>query len=33
MRRPVVCTRDSDQALTTAKAVLAWVEQLDQPHG
>ncbi|MCX5949043.1 MAG: HEPN domain-containing protein [Cyanobacteria bacterium] len=25
--------RDSDQALTTAKAVLAWVEQLDQPHG
>jgi HEPN domain-containing protein len=25
--------RDSDQALSTAKAVLAWVEQLDQPHG
>ena len=25
--------RDSDQALTTAKAVLAWVEQLDQSPG
>ena len=25
--------RDSDQALTTAEAVLIWVEQLDQPHG
>jgi HEPN domain-containing protein len=25
--------RDSDQALSTAKAVLSWVEQLDQPHG
>ena len=25
--------RDSDQALTTAKAVLNWVEQLDQPQG
>jgi HEPN domain-containing protein len=25
--------RDSDQALTTAKALLAWVEQLDQPSG
>ena len=24
---------DSDQALTTAKAVLAWVEQLDQAPG
>jgi hypothetical protein len=25
--------RDSNQALSTAKAVLAWVEQLDQPQG
>jgi HEPN domain-containing protein len=25
--------RDSDQAISTAKAVLAWVEQLDQPSG
>ncbi len=25
--------RDSEQALTTAKAVLAWVEQLDQVPG
>ena len=25
--------RDSEQAITTAKAVLAWVEQLDQPSG
>ena len=25
--------RDSKQAITTAKAVLAWVEQLDQPSG
>jgi HEPN domain-containing protein len=25
--------RDSEQALTTAKSVLTWVEQLDQPPG
>jgi HEPN domain-containing protein len=25
--------RDSDQALTTAMAVLAWVEELDQSPG
>jgi hypothetical protein len=33
MRRLIVCTRDSDQAISTAKTVLAWSEQLDQPHG
>jgi hypothetical protein len=25
--------RDSDQALSTAEAVLSWVEQLDRPPG
>ena len=28
-----MCSRDSDQALTTAIAVLTWVQQLDQPNG